>query len=323
MAAQKGSQLVVYAALVGNLLIAVTKFVAAFFTGSSAMLSEGVHSLVDTGNEVLLLYGLHRAARPPDATHPFGYGRELYFWSFVVAVLIFAIGAGVSAYEGIMHVLAPEPMETPVVNYIVLAISAVFEGISWTIALREFNQEKGELGYFEAIRKSKDPTTYTVLVEDSVALIGLVMAFLGILAAQLLDDPRLDGVASIAIGLLLGAVAIFLARESKNLLIGEPALPEVREAILRIASADKTIRHVNGVITTQLGPDQVVASLSLEFEDHLSVDDVERTIERLEAAIQKVSPEVTTLFVKPQSERVWDERVEDIREAAGDDPAAD
>jgi divalent metal cation (Fe/Co/Zn/Cd) transporter len=149
------------------------------------------------------------------------------------------------------------------------------------------------------------------------------MAFLGILAAQLLDDPRLDGVASIAIGLLLGAVAIFLARESKNLLIGEPALPEVREAILRIASADKTIRHVNGVITTQLGPDQVVASLSLEFEDHLSVDDVERTIERLEAAIQKVSPEVTTLFVKPQSERVWDERVEDIREAAGDDPAAD
>ena len=247
MAAQKGSQLVVYAALVGNLLIAVTKFVAAFFTGSSAMLSEGVHSLVDTGNEVLLLYGMHRAARPADATHPLGYGRELYFWSFVVAVLIFAIGAGVSAYEGVMHILTPEPMETPLTNYIVLAISAIFEGISWTIALREFNREKGDLGYFEAIRKSKDPTTYTVLVEDSVALIGLVIAFLGILAAQLLNDPRLDGVASIAIGLLLGAVAIFLARESKNLLIGEPALPEVREAILRIASADKTVRHVNGV----------------------------------------------------------------------------
>ena len=323
MAAQKGSQLVVYAALVGNLLIAVTKFVAAFFTGSSAMLSEGVHSLVDTGNEVLLLYGMHRAARPPDATHPFGHGRELYFWSFVVAVLIFAIGAGVSAYEGIMHILAPEPMETPLTNYIVLAISAVFEGISWTIALREFNQEKGDLGYLEAIRKSKDPTTYTVLVEDSVALIGLVMAFLGILAAQLLDDPRLDGVASIAIGLLLGAVAIFLARESKNLLIGEPALPEVREAILKIASADKTIRHVNGVITTQLGPDQVVASLSLEFEDHLSVDDVERTIERLEAQIRKTNPDVTTLFVKPQSRRVWNKRVEDIRDNADDDPAAD
>ncbi len=314
MAAQKGSQLVVYAALIGNLLIAITKFVAAFFTGSSAMLSEGVHSLVDTVNEILLLYGIRRAARPPDFAHPLGYGRELYFWSFVVAVLIFAIGAGVSAYEGILHVMAPEPMVSPTVNYIVIAISVVFEGTSWTLALREFNREKGDLGYLEAIKKSKDPTTYTVLVEDSVALTGLAMAFAGILAAQLLNDPRLDGVASIAIGLLLGAVAVFLARESKNLLIGEPALPEVRDAILRIAEADQTIRHVNGVITTQLGPDQVIASLSLEFEDHLSVDDVEHTIERLEAAIQKTNPEVTTLFVKPQSNKVWEERVEEIRE---------
>lgn len=319
MAAQKGSQLVVYAALAGNLLIAVTKFVAAFFTGSSAMLSEGVHSLVDTVNEILLLYGMRRAARPPDLTHPFGYGRELYFWSFIVAVLIFAIGAGVSAYEGIMHVMAPEPADSPIVNYVVLAISAIFEGTSWTIALREFNREKGDLGYFEAIRKSKDPTTYTVLVEDSVALIGLAMAFIGILAAQLLHDPRLDGLASVAIGLLLGGVAIFLARESKNLLIGEPALPEVRDAILKLASADKSIRHVNGVITSQLGPQQIIASLSIEFEDHLSADDIERTIERLEAAIQKTNPEVTTLFVKPQSNKVWEERAEEIRENSEDD----
>ncbi|HEY4165287.1 MAG TPA: cation diffusion facilitator family transporter [Reyranella sp.] len=319
MAAQKGSQFVVYAALIGNLLIAVTKFVAAFFTGSSAMLSEGVHSLVDTGNEVLLLYGLHRAARPPDLNHPFGHGRELYFWSFVVAVLIFAIGAGVSVYEGVTHIMAPEPIDNPVTNYIVLAISALFEGTSWTIALREFNQEKGDLGYLAAIKKSKDPTTYTVLIEDSVALIGLAIAFAGIFAAQLLHDPRLDGVASVAIGLLLGAVAIFLARESKNLLIGEPALPEVREAILKLATADKAIRHVNGVITTQLGPDQVIASLSLEFEDHLSVDDVEHTIERLEAAIQQTNPEVTTLFVKPQSSKVWDARAEEIRENSDED----
>ena len=322
MAAQKGSQLVVYAALVGNLLIAVTKFVAAFFTGSSAMLSEGVHSLVDTVNEILLLYGIRRAARPADFGHPLGHGRELYFWSFVVALLIFAIGAGVSVYEGVLHILTPEPMENPTVNYIVLAISAVFEGTSWSIALREFNREKGDLGYLEAIKKSKDPTTYTVLVEDSVALIGLAMALAGILAAQLLDDPRLDGVASIAIGLLLGAVAVFLARESKNLLIGEPALPEVRDAILRIAEADKSIRHVNGVITNQLGPNQVIASLSLEFEDHLSVDDVEHTIERLEAAIQKTNPEVTTLFVKPQSNKVWEERVEEIREASEEDQSS-
>jgi len=319
MAAQRGSQLVVYAALIGNLLIAITKFVAALLTGSSAMLSEGVHSLVDTGNEVLLLYGMHRAARPPDVSHPLGHGRELYFWSFVVAVLIFAVGAGVSVYEGITHILAPEPIENPATNYIVLAISAVFEGTSWVIALREFNQEKGDLGYFAAIRQSKNPTTYTVLVEDSIALIGLAMAFLGVFLAEEMQLPELDGVASVAIGLLLGAVAIFLARESKNLLIGEPALPEVREAILTLANGDKAIRHVNGVITNQLGPEQVIASLSLEFEDHLSVDDVERTIERLETAIQTTHPEVTTLFVKPQSNKVWQERVEEIREAAEDD----
>ncbi|WP_363281172.1 cation diffusion facilitator family transporter [Devosia sp.] len=172
MAAQSGSRIVVYAALAGNFLIAVTKFIAAAFTGSSAMLSEGVHSLVDTGNELLLLYGLHRAAKPPDREHPFGHGRELYFWSFVVAVLIFALGAGVSIYEGVRHVMQPEPMENATVNYIVLGLSIVFETASWLVALREFRREKGELGYLAAIRESKDPTTFTVLVEDSVAFSG-------------------------------------------------------------------------------------------------------------------------------------------------------
>lgn len=319
MAAQSGSKLVVYAALVGNLLIAVTKFVAAGLTGSSAMLSEGVHSMVDTVNEILLLYGMRRAERPADATHPLGHGRELYFWSFVVALLIFAIGAGVSIYEGVAHVLAPEPIDNPVVNYIVLAISALFEGASWTIALREFNQQKGDLGYFAAIKKSKDPTTFTVLVEDSVALIGLAIAFAGIFASRLLHMPELDGVASIGIGVLLAGTAFFLARESMNLLIGEPALPEVREAILKLAMADRSIRHVNGVITTQLGPNQVIASISAEFDDRLSVDDVEHTIERLEVAIRATYPEVTTLFVKPQSNKVWEARVEALQENVEDD----
>ena len=257
---------------------------------------------------------MHRAARPPDLAHPLGHGRELYFWSFVVAVLIFAIGAGVSAYEGVMHILAPEAIENASANYVVLIISVVFEGISWTIALRAFDRERGSLGYLEVIKESKDPAIYTVLVEDSVALIGLLIAFLGISAAQLFHDPRLDGVASIAIGLLLGAVAIFLARESKNLLIGEPALPEVREAILRIASADKAIRKVNGVITTQLGPDQVIAALSAEFADHLTADDIEACVERIEAAIRGDTPEVTTLFVKPQAHGVWAEKIDEIRE---------
>jgi len=319
MAAHKGINLVVYAALVCNLLIAITKLVAAAFTGSSAMLSEAIHSFVDTGNELLLLYGLYRAGRPRDAGHPLGHGRELYFWSFVVALLIFAVGAGVSAYEGVVHILSPEPMVSPIANYVVLCLSALFEGVSWTIALGEFNKQRGGLGYLEAIRKSKDPTTFTVLVEDTVALIGLAVAFVGILASQLLNDPRLDGVASIGIGVLLAATATFLARESKNLLIGEQALPEVRDAILQLAAADRNIRKVNGVITMQLGPDQVVAALSAEFADHLSADDIEQTIERLEVAIRGYTPEVTTLFVKPQSRRVWDERIEEIRESSAGD----
>jgi cation diffusion facilitator family transporter len=315
MAAQAGNRLVVYAALAGNLLIAVTKFVAAAWTGSSAMLSEGVHSLVDTGNEVLLLYGLHRAGRPPDAAHPLGHGRELYFWSLVVAVLIFAIGAGVSAYEGVMHILEPVAMEDPTANYVVLGLSAIFEGVSWTVALREFNRQKGDkVGYIEAITKSKDPTTFTVLIEDSVALIGLAIAFAGILAAHLFERPELDGAGSVGIGVILAATAIFLARESKNLLIGEPALPEVREAIMTIAAADKAIRRANGVITMQLGPEQVVAALSAEFADHISVDEIEQCVERLEAAIRQKYPEVTTLFVKPQAHETWAERAEDIRE---------
>jgi cation diffusion facilitator family transporter len=314
MAAQKGSNFVIYAALAGNLLVAATKFVAAWLTGSSAMLSEGVHSLVDTVNEILLLYGLRRSGRPRDTTHPFGHGRELYFWSFVVALLIFAVGAGVSFYEGVMHILMPEPIETPSANYVVLALSVIIEGVSWTVALREFNAEKGEFGYLEAIRKSKDPTTYTVLVEDTVAILGLAIAFVGILLAQLLDEPRLDGLASVLIALLLGAVAIFLARESKNLLIGEPALPEVRNAILRVAQADAAIRKANGVVTTQFGPNQVIASLSVEFADHLTANDIEHCVERIEAAIQKDHPEVTTLFVKPQAHDTWEDRIENIVE---------
>ncbi len=199
MAAHAGSKKVIYAALAGNLMIAVTKFGAALFTGSSAMLSEGVHSLVDTGNGLLLLLGLKRASRPADVTHPLGHGRELYFWSFIVALLVFALGAGVSLYEGIMHIIEPVPVENPLVNYIVLGLSFLFEGSSWMVALREFRRSKGKLGYIQAVRLSKDPSVYTVLFEDSAALAGLVIAFFGILGAQLLEVPELDGAASIGI----------------------------------------------------------------------------------------------------------------------------
>jgi cation diffusion facilitator family transporter len=243
MAGHGGSKTVIYAALAGNLAIALTKFAAAFFTGSSAMLSEGVHSLVDTGNGGLLLYGMHRAARPADRTHPLGHGRELYFWSFIVALLVFALGAGVSLYEGIVHIMAPEPVANVKVNYVVLGLSFLFEGTSWMVALKEFRREKGKQGWLQAVQSSKDPSVYTVLFEDSAALLGLIVAFAGILAAQLLDMPELDGAASIGIALILGATAIFLARESKGLLIGEPASPEVQKKVLAIASR---IRRCSG-----------------------------------------------------------------------------
>src|SRR5207302_7473031 len=225
--ASRASKRVIYAALVGNLLVALTKFLTAGLTGSSAMASEAVHSLVDTGNEVLLLYGLRRAARPPDELHPLGHGRELYFWSFIVTILIFALGAGVSMYEGILHVIAPVPISNPVVNYVVLGLALVLEGTSWGVALKEFRAVKGKRGYFEAVRQSKDPTMFMVLFEDTAALIGVMIALAGIATSETFDLPVLDGAASIGIGVLLGVVAMFLAREAKGLLIGEPATLEV------------------------------------------------------------------------------------------------
>jgi len=296
----QGSRKVVYAGIVGNLLVAVTKFVAAGFTHSSAMLSEAVHSVVDTLNQVVMLYGLRRASRPADPGHPLGYGRELYFWSFVVAVLIFAIGAGVSVYEGIRHVMDPEPMQNPWVNYLVLGLAGLIEFGSWTVATREFNRQRGDQGYFEAAEKTKDPSTLTLLLEDSAALIGIAIALVGTAASQLLGMPILDGVASILIGLLLGVVSMFLARESKRLLIGEPARRSLVEAIKRCAQAQEGVASVNGLLTIHLAPRQVVCALSIEFEDALQVPSLEKAVEEMEARIRQSHPEVTLLFVKPQ-----------------------
>lgn len=303
--AASGSHKVVLVALGGNLMIAIAKFVAAGITGSSAMLSEGVHSLVDTVNELLLLYGLRRAARPPDRTHPFGYGRELYFWSFIVALLVLAMGAGVSFYEGVMHIRQPEPVARPLMNYLVLAVSFVFEGSSWWVALREFRARKGRLGYFEAFRLSKDPTTFTVLLEDSAALLGLLVALAGLVSAQLLDQPALDGVASIGIAAVLSLSAMLLARETKGLLIGEPAHPVVGEAILAIAAGDAGVRCANGVLTVQMGPSQVVATLSAEFEDALTTPQIEACINRIEKQAKQAHPEIVSLFIKPQTAETW------------------
>jgi cation diffusion facilitator family transporter len=305
MAAHSGSKIVIHAALAGNFAIALTKFVAAMLTGSSAMLSEGVHSLVDTGNQALLLYGLKRSQRPPNRTHPFGHGRELYFWSFIVAVLLFSLGAGVSFYEGLTHILHPEPATDLLTAYVVLGVAAVFEGTSWFVALREFRRTKGNRDYFDAIHESKDPSVFTVLFEDSAALLGILVAFLGISGASFLSMPVLDGVASIGISVILTTAAIFLARESKGLLMGEPAAPEMERLILQIARNDEAVDHANGVVTVHLGPQEVFVGLSIDFRDALSGHEVELSVERLERAILDKLPEVVSLFIKPQKQQNW------------------
>lgn len=308
MATESSRNKVLYAALAGNLLIAVTKFIAAAMTGSSVMLSEGIHSLVDTGNELLLLYGLRRSRLPPDRLHPLGYGRELYFWSFIVALLVFAVGAGVSFYEGVSHLLDPQPLQGVTPAYVVLALSFLFEGASWLVAVREFGATRGKLGFLQAARASKDPTVFSVLFEDSAALLGLGVAFVGVTLAHWLDAPWIDGVASLGIGVILTLTAAFLARESKELLIGEPVLPAVQASLLRIAGDDPAILHANGVITSHLSPTQVFAALSAEFCDGLTTDQIEACVNRLESRIRAAHPEIGLLFIKPQSRSIWQSR---------------
>jgi len=310
MAAKPSSKVVVYAALIGNLLVAVTKGIAAAWTGSSSMLSEAVHSLVDTVNEVLLLYGMHRASQRADPGHPLGYGRELYFWSFIVAVLIFALGAGVSIFEGIGHILEPETVTDPVVNYVVLGLAFLFEGGSWAVSLRQFREAKGELGYIEAFRRSKDPPSFMVLFEDSAALIGIVLAAIGTFASASLGMPVMDGVASVLIGIVLALTAMLLARESKSLLIGERADRDLCEAILRIARTEPGVDSANGVITVQMAPDQIVAALSVDFDDSVNASDVENIVLDIERKVRAERPDVVTLFVKPQSRKAYANAVE-------------
>jgi cation diffusion facilitator family transporter len=299
--AKTSTKAAVWAALAGNLLVAAAKFTAAALTGSAAMLSEAVHSLIDTINELLLLYGIARSSRPADRVHPLGYGRELYFWSFVVALLIFALGAGVSLYEGIGRLAEPRPLDRPLVIYIVLGVSLVFEGASWLISVRAFSASKGSASWWEAFRRSKDPPAFIVVFEDSAAILGIFVAAAGTVAAVLSGDSRWDGVASIAIAVILAAVAALLARESKELLIGERADPALSEAMMRIAAAIPGVCSANSIVTVQLAPRSVVATLSLDFFDYMRAPDIERAVVELETRIKHEHPEVTALFVKPQS----------------------
>ena len=302
MAAASSSKLVIYAALAGNLLIAFTKLVAAIWTGSSAMLSESVHSLIDTSNQGLMLYGIHRANQPPDVLHPLGYGRELYFWSFIVALLIFSMGAGISFYEGVTHIRHPVAAKDPWVNYIVLALSFVFEATTWWIAWREFDRQRGEFGIIEAVSRSRDPTSFLVLFEDSAALIGIVIALAGTLSAEILLMPELDGAASIGIAMVLGATAAFLARESKSLLIGEPAREPVVRSIRAMVEGQFGVAELDRLITVHLAPHQIVALMDVDFADDLRASEVEAIVGALNRKLKQRHPEVIALFVNPKAE---------------------
>jgi cation diffusion facilitator family transporter len=305
--AEHSSRTAVIAALIGNLLIAVTKGIAAALSGSSAMLSEAVHSVVDSGNEILLLYGQHRANKPPDRLHPWGYGREIYFWSFVVALLIFALGAGVSIYEGVQHIRDPEPMADPLVNYAVYAASAVFEGISWWFGWSAFQRVRGDKALFAAVHASKDPPSFMVLFEDSAALVGLVIAAIATALSIELDEAWIDGLGSICIGAVLAVVAVLLARESKDLLIGERARPQLAESIRDMARREPGVVSVEGILTSQLSPDQVIANVGLEFEDDLRTPDIERVIGHLENELRKKHPELFRVFVRPHPDQYQSE----------------
>jgi cation diffusion facilitator family transporter len=280
----------------------VAKFVAAAFTGSSSMLTEGVHSLVDSGNQILLLYGQHRAKRPPDAAHPFGYGRELYFWAFVVAILIFAVGAGVSIYEGYLHIRSPEPLANPTINYVVLAVAFLLEGASWGVAMREFSAAKGKMRWWHAIRQSKDPAGFMVLFEDSAALAGLVIAAVGVWLSHALNDPRIDGAASIAIGGILGAVAMLLAREAKGLLIGERADPDVIATVRSIVAAYPGITAVNHVRTIHTAPESIFVAISADFDDDIRMGAAETMIERIEQQLKAAEPRLSSIYIRPEKQ---------------------
>jgi cation diffusion facilitator family transporter len=299
--ASGGSKTVIFAAIAGNLAIAITKFVAGGLTGSSAMLSEGVHSLVDTGNGVLLLWGIRQAAKPADDRHPFGRGKELYFWTLIVAVLIFGIGGGISIYEGIKHIQVPEPQTNPTINYVVLAFAFVFEGAAWYVAFREFKKVKGDLGFVRAVRESKDPTTFTVLFEDSAAMLGLIVAFVGVFLGHTLGVPELDGLASVVIGVILCGVASFLAYESKGLLIGEGLDPQTRADITKFVEADPDVERLVRALSLHFGPADVLLTLEIAFRPGLSAAEAAGAIDRLDKAIRAEHPEVKHLFVEAQA----------------------
>lgn len=302
MSAHSGSTKVILYALGANLGVAASKFVAAFFTGSTAMLSEGLHSLVDTGNQALLLLGMKRSRKPADNRRPFGYGLEMYFWSFVVALAVFALGGGISFYEGVQKILAPHPVENVWIAYVVLCLGIFIEGASWTAAYRTAYDNKGARSWWDYLRNGKDPTVVTVLMEDSAAMLGLFAALIGTMLAQFVS-PVWDGVASVSIGVMLFAVAGFLAYESYSLVIGEGMSDWDRERIREIAADSPSVTGINEVLTMYFGPNSVLVNVSVDFRDSITAHDVEVISSRIDERIKAAFPQVKRVSVEAQSYR--------------------
>jgi len=304
MATQSGSKIAVYAAIIGNLIIAFIKFVAAAITGSSAMISEGIHSLVDTGNGILVLHGMRRASQPADESHPFGYGKSLFFWTYIVAVSVFAIGGGMSLYEGISYIRHLEPgaeLGDPTAAYVVLALSGVIEGATFMVAMRQFLRAKGERGAWQFIQRSKDPSLYTVVLEDSAALLGLIFAFLGIFLGHLLQNPYLDGIASIAIGLLLMSVAGILASRSKGLLLGEGVNPDQLAEIRRQVESDPAVERAGDILTMYMGPHDLLVNMGVSFVPGTTAEEMHEAIRRIEANLRSLYPETNRVYIEAES----------------------
>jgi cation diffusion facilitator family transporter len=299
MSAPTASTRTLVVALLANLGIAVSKFVAAAITGSSAMLTEGVHSVVDSTNQLLLMWGRRASRKPADKFHPFGYGRELYFWSFIVAVLVFALGAGVSVYEGIIHIAEPEPAVGPLVAYAVLLVAFLLEGWSTLEAFGDFKKAKGNLGWFQAVRQSKDPPSFIVLLENGAAMAGIVAAAIGLALSQITGDPFYDGAASVVIGVILGVTAMLLAFESKGLLIGEAADPALVDELRSLACGCRGVVGVGDILTIHSAPDSITAMINVDFDDSISAGQVENIVRYIEDQAGERWPHVRRLFVRP------------------------
>ena len=295
------SKIPIYSALGANLAIAITKFIAAGYTGSSAMVSEGIHSVVDTLNEVLLLYGIKRSKKPADANRPFGYGKELYFWAFMVSLMIFGIGGGISFYEGVNHILHPEPINDPHWNYLVLGFAFVFDGFSFITARREFNRQRGTTRFWKAVRHSKDPSTFVVLFEDAADLVGLTLAFLGVFLGHYFNNPHLDGIASILIGCVLTAVALLLARESRSLLMGESAEPAIIAEVTVLTEAHPAVHKVIRHLSMYMAPEELIMVLTVAFREEVGSAEVTRAIDSIRASIQTRNPAIKQLFIEPDT----------------------